>query len=686
MISCMGYFFKACCIQCGPILFVALCGFVIYLLVRVVCKNNDILLSDENLEKNLDDYLSIDKPDFAVMITSRWGLGKTFFIKQYIAKKSSFWAKNKPIYVSLYGIRSEDQLEQELIKSAFPSFNAIRVISIGIIIAGLLNWLVYQMGILFFKDSPKLDLIQFWWPIFLAICFFCYKLFKLKLLKIILHNKSLVFDDFERILVPPEEMLAYINRYVEHLHKHVMVICNEEKMQNNGKDSDNEKYNIVKEKVFGKTFTIEQDQKEIIRSFITQEGTPILYNLIYTHKSFDWFYERSKMKDVQINLRAYRHVIWEFERVFKRVDRKRLCNAKIHKHLIPDFFCLLYSSECIEFPDHHKLSIIQAIEVTKPLEGTDTKEWLKKYFPYAFQSYPLSILPFDCWKALLQHKNFPEQRIDDHWEFLIHGDQRLFVRSFSMVLMSDKEISEFMQDLKEQVKSKELCNPYEILCVVGNLLYHFESESVKILRNARNYISLLEKTNAFPDEFTNLAVFLDFKFNHQNIYENYLMPNTDNNVVKELKTFLTEKLCVFYVQNKKKLFVKYLQQLANYDDEQNLQWWVKHSEVDLFSNLAENAPQLLFDALTALSEKNICYQLSRLRSHFGKIDDKDFDDISFWTRFNEIARTKITEWDAGNKMISKKRALKAFCDSVDKYIAIKKQNQTLRNPEKDSDQ
>ena len=77
MISCIACSITNCGIRaCGPIIFVALCGFVIYLLARRLCKNDDIRLLDVNLEKKLNDYLSTDKPDFAVMITGSWGTFK----------------------------------------------------------------------------------------------------------------------------------------------------------------------------------------------------------------------------------------------------------------------------------------------------------------------------------------------------------------------------------------------------------------------------------------------------------------------------------------------------------------------------------------------------------------------------------------------------------------------------------
>ena len=673
MISCIvcsitNYGIRAC----GPIIFVALCGVVIYLLVRWVCKNNDIRLSDENLERNLDDYLKIKKPDFAVMITGCWGTGKTYFIRQYIQKQRKLNPFGAPIYVSLYGIENEKMLEREFLKSIFTTLFSVLLF-------------LFSTFILFFCLKSIAWKNNILWSILLTTLGFIYGSFKLKFFQIITKRRLIIFDDLERAKYPADKLLAYINRYVEHMNKHVIVICNEKEIKIKN-------YSQIKEKVFGKTFEISPTSEDIIRGFISPKHTPLLHELI-NKKSFDWFYERSVVRKIPVNLRAFRHVVMEFERTFQRVDRNKLFDKAIIKHIIPDFFCVLYASECPEFSPEEKFNFNKLNIMVKPLEDNEENEWLNKYFPYAFQKFNQSLLPMDYWEALVQHKNVVIQKINEHWELLIHGDPRLFTRSFKIFEMSDKEINEFFQDLKKQMKSKELCNPYEILCIVGNLLDFFKSSSDKIQKHAKTYIALLEKGNFFPDEFLNLAVFLEFKFSHEKLYESYPIPYAHTATGEELKNYLTDKLCAFYVQNKKKIFEKYLQQLMNYDDEENLQWWIKHSEVDLFSNLGDDDPKRLFDVLFTLNEKDFRSQLSRLTNHLGEIVGHGFDNTSFWTRFNEIAKPQIAEWDAGNMMFSKNRSLKSFCASVDRYIADvvinvaeNERNKTLNNPEKDSDQ
>lgn len=95
-------------------------------------------------------YLKLDNPQYAVLLTGKWGCGKTYFIKHLMAK----WDKKevmdndivlKPIYVSLNGI-DEVSAINSLIKKEISSF----ITKVGdvskIILKGLL------------KTSLKIDL------------------------------------------------------------------------------------------------------------------------------------------------------------------------------------------------------------------------------------------------------------------------------------------------------------------------------------------------------------------------------------------------------------------------------------------------------------------------------------------------------------------------------------------------
>lgn len=71
-------------------------------------KDKKVLTMNDNIAKFLDDYMKNADPLYAVMLTGRWGCGKTFFVNKWL--KILEMVDNdreeviylKPIYVSVY--------------------------------------------------------------------------------------------------------------------------------------------------------------------------------------------------------------------------------------------------------------------------------------------------------------------------------------------------------------------------------------------------------------------------------------------------------------------------------------------------------------------------------------------------------------------------------------------------------
>ena len=68
---------------------------------------------NDQLTSYLNEYLTMQTPQFAVMISGKWGCGKTYYIKNMIDKwydpdrnTSKDSINLKPIYVSLNGLSS----------------------------------------------------------------------------------------------------------------------------------------------------------------------------------------------------------------------------------------------------------------------------------------------------------------------------------------------------------------------------------------------------------------------------------------------------------------------------------------------------------------------------------------------------------------------------------------------------
>ena len=196
---------------------------------------------NRHIEKYLDLYLEIPTPDYAVMLKGEWGCGKTYFIKQYIEAK-----KDKKIcYISLNGIKQcNDVIPQILLALAPKEFNSKickGVISVGRTIA---------YGITKFFNVDNVFNIGD-----LANC--------------VPGNIVFVFDDLERTLLEPKEVLGFLSDLVEQQNFHVIIIGDETKFIEDAQ----EEYLSRKEKIIGKTFNIQSDEKKVLPLLIDSTGS-----------------------------------------------------------------------------------------------------------------------------------------------------------------------------------------------------------------------------------------------------------------------------------------------------------------------------------------------------------------------------------------------------------------------------
>ena len=184
-------------------------------------------LNNNEILDFLKEYESNPRKKYAVLIDGAWGSGKTYFIEnEYILPAD----KNK-LYISLYGISSKQELEKKIshkiTQNIMNSDNNI-INSIGEKLekfSSLLKPLISTLGNVVnisFSDITSIDLYSL------------ISLFKG------IKNYILIFDDLERCNIPIDEILGYINEYVEHENIKVIIIANEKEISRTNRDNNNE--------------------------------------------------------------------------------------------------------------------------------------------------------------------------------------------------------------------------------------------------------------------------------------------------------------------------------------------------------------------------------------------------------------------------------------------------------------
>ncbi|MBR6123274.1 hypothetical protein IKQ19_06720 [Candidatus Saccharibacteria bacterium] len=231
--------------------------------------------SNKHIEEFLDYYLNVEQsPDYAVLITGCWGSGKTYFVKKYLANgvsedKDVFnnfdWLteceKYTVVYISLFGIQNQKEIEQKIQNICFPYLNQQfespdylpRARSL---VADLVEK-TKKKSKSSVRDENANNPIEFFADDFLQ--------------EMESKEKRLVFvfDDVERKKIPTIELFGFLNECIEQLHIPCILIADKNKWNElEGKQGSSNDLLIMEEKVIGKEFQIQTSCEDILKAWL----------------------------------------------------------------------------------------------------------------------------------------------------------------------------------------------------------------------------------------------------------------------------------------------------------------------------------------------------------------------------------------------------------------------------------
>ena len=268
---------------------------------------------NRHIETYLDYYCDLSHaPGFAVLLQGQWGSGKTWFINKYREKLKE--KNQKCLYISLYGMTSFSEIEDAFFQQLHPILSSKGMAITGKIIKG------------FLKGTLKVDLdndnrddgtVNF-------------QISEINLPEYLKNtDKSiLIFDDLERCKIDLNNVLGYINYFVEHQDLKVILVANEDELLKSCN------YQVIKEKLIGKTFRVSLDFEGALENFITivnQQDVRIF--LSDNIKSIQDLYEKAEYE----NLRNLKQIVLDFERIFSALPEK----AKRKPEILQDLLKLL---------------------------------------------------------------------------------------------------------------------------------------------------------------------------------------------------------------------------------------------------------------------------------------------------------------------------------------------------------
>ena len=270
--------------------------------------------------EEIENYIEEQDQNGALLVTGKWGSGKTYLIRQ-IEKKLNQEPKYLMAVVSLFGIEDTNTLSKK-VKEAVAyaqTFNKAEKsgkghIAKGVNIAKQLSEKAAAFGVLF--DFGKIKKIAKSANMLLSIDIHDFLPIEKEVYCIVAGEEQpvkkklvLVFDDFERCKIGVIDLLGIINTYVEDKRIKTIVIASEDNIE------DEENYKTFKEKVVERTVKLDMEyrriQQEMIEDYKTETSEYKEFLKKESPKLFQVFEESGSR-----NLRTFKSCLIDFERVY----------------------------------------------------------------------------------------------------------------------------------------------------------------------------------------------------------------------------------------------------------------------------------------------------------------------------------------------------------------------------------
>lgn len=461
-------------------------------------KNNTLLTS------YLNEYIKMTCPQFAVMITGKWGCGKTYYVDEIIKT----WGKEKvktdgdsiqlkPIYVSLYGMQSVSEVVRQIKIKLNPILYS-KGAKVAKKIALTALQIVTKSKVDIDRDGTGEELNN------LLDAEGILEIFKSNSSSI-KGDKILVFDDLERGQIPIDEFFGFVNSIVEHSNSKVILICDEEKLKTSAeKDNLKIKYKDFKEKLIGQTFSLEVDYAQIAASFINASGEKVLTDNL---KLIVDLFVASKCE----NLRIIKHCLLDVVRLLKQLPSEVEKNINYSVFVKNVVAYLVIASIEDRFGNKDIDNFQNCNFLKKTTEESRTIE--SKYLPileyhklyHSTYSIPVHTLLTFVRTGYL----YTPERVVAECRLLRSKNIANWEKLWRCKSLSNEEFVSLLRSEKNRFYKKEQENTFEVVHLAGILL---SLEKRGLLKLNRRYVIGIAKTTIiniqkkYPSDIARLAL------------------------------------------------------------------------------------------------------------------------------------------------------------------------------------
>ena len=427
------------------------------------------------LEQNLDYYIELENPGYAVMVTGAWGVGKTYQVKKYFENKikgRSGGDKDRYdlCYISLYGMQSVDEIESKILAELYPKLSSMN------------EHIVNHAS----SATARISLGAS------KIISGAYDLWLKRKIKPI---KTLVFDDLERCHINTRELLGKINSYVEHKQFRVIIICHDSKIK--------EELEEIEEKTIGRKINVEQDYEGFWKSLDSEKYKKLEFfknNILET-------FQQSELK----SFRILRYVLDDLRQIIDIIPEKNQSNKKAINKLVEWFLIIAFEVrgkkidvDLLNFQEwlFHADQYISSYDKEKQEKVKEVTSRIRSRYSNV-SILNESFIDEKTLKEIFLKAKFDKDKICDslnkspNFIGVTETDPLIILRDFN--LYDDEIVESKIKELFEKLRNKDDIN-FNYLISSANIiceLYHFNcidyefSEMIKIIENN---IDIMEET------------------------------------------------------------------------------------------------------------------------------------------------------------------------------------------------
>ena len=598
---------------------------------------------NKDIDEFLEYYCNLVSPEYAVLLKGKWGSGKTYYINKFISslKKN----KQKFVYVSLYGVSSYEEIEDKFFEQLHPSLSNKKMIIGGRTFKKLLKS-TYNPNM---DENHKNKISNNSFPSYLTDT----------------QEHILIFDDLERCSIPINDMLGYMNYFVEHQSYRVIIVANEDELQ-----KDDKEYPVIKEKLIGKIFELKSNVDLAFISFINNLDNEEL------------FYEYSDtIKDIYLasdynNLRFLRQTIFDFDRFYNIILHKHKKKAKLIEDMLRLYFIFSLENKKNDF---HLCKVDEYYREYRKLSysSTDKRKANKTKYKisankYRFDFYYSKILDMSIWENILNRSIIDIDGINKALKSSIYYSDEFtpnWKKLWHFQKLSEDEFENILKTVEAELEDKTYDNIYVVIHVCSLLMYLSSARLYKLKKNdilslAKSHISYL-----FKEEKIDVELFENSKFVlEQTGYDGLSFLAKDDEHFKVFQEYISMKLN----KGKKQAFSKHAQEIVDLIGIDDKKLFIRLNNTRTKGSRYYDKPILSFVDVKLFADKILTISVDS-QKNLGSILEQRYKHIAFnkdlVSEIEFLSKLKTVLINAKNKLDGKLGGynLELF---IDNYLSV----------------